>query len=348
MRRYIGCDAHATSCTFAVRSSTGRRLRHDVVETNGRALVEYIRQIPGEIHLCLEDGPQAQWLVELLSPQLEEIVVIVPPPRSGRKDDKFDAFDLADVLCTGKRYPRVYKDRQRFRRLWELARVYRMVTRDMVRCKSRVKSFYLGRGITGGATRVYASGERDRWLKRLPVPTRQALEVLYRELDEVARLKEEAQAALIRESHRHRISRVLETAPGLGPVTTALLLPVVVTPHRFRTSRQFWAYCGLGVVTRSSSDWVQDQGQWVRKRVTQTRGLNFNHNHVLKYIFKNAATAICAKAKSHPLQQDYNRLLEKGVKPNLAKLTIARKIAAIVLAMWKQEQPYDSSRRRIA
>ncbi len=26
-----------------------------------------------------------------------------------------------------------------------------------------------------------------------------------------------------------------------------------MTPHRFRTKRQFWSYCGLGIVTRSSS-----------------------------------------------------------------------------------------------
>ena len=30
-----------------------------------------------------------------------------------------------------------------------------------------------------------------------------------------------------------------------------ILVPVVVTPFRFRTKRQFWSYCGLGVVTRS-------------------------------------------------------------------------------------------------
>jgi transposase len=38
MERYIGLDAHATSCTFAVLSERGRRLDSAVVETNGRAL----------------------------------------------------------------------------------------------------------------------------------------------------------------------------------------------------------------------------------------------------------------------------------------------------------------------
>jgi transposase len=70
------------------------------------------------------------------------------------------------------------------------------------------------------------------------------------------------------------------------------LVPIVVSPHRFRTKRQFWSYCGLGIVMRSSSDWVRDKnGQWQRAQVQQTRGLNLTHNHHLKAIFKGAATS---------------------------------------------------------
>ncbi len=149
---------------------------------------------------------------------------------------------------------------------------------------------------------------------------------------------------MLRESHRHRITHILETAPGLGPIRVAQMLPIVVTPHRFRTKRQFWAYCGFGIVMRSSSDWVKDQGHWVRARVAQTRGLNFNHNRMLKAIFKGAATTVIAHAGPNPLRAGYDRQLENGTKPNLAKLTVARSIAAIVLAMWKAEEAYDPER----
>jgi hypothetical protein len=36
--------------------------------------------------------------------------------------------------------------------------------------------------------------------------------------------------------------------------------------------------------------------------------------------------------------------LADGTKPNLAKLTLARKIAATVLAMWKHEEVYEPAR----
>ena len=52
MQRYIGLDVHAVSCTLAVISEAGKRLRDFPVETNGQALVEAIRMIPGHKHLA--------------------------------------------------------------------------------------------------------------------------------------------------------------------------------------------------------------------------------------------------------------------------------------------------------
>ena len=75
MERYIGLDAHGTSCTFGVIGPSGRKIRHDVVETNGAALVGYLKGLAGQKHLCLEEGTQSAWLYEILSPHVDEIVV---------------------------------------------------------------------------------------------------------------------------------------------------------------------------------------------------------------------------------------------------------------------------------
>jgi len=58
--------------------------------------------------------------------------------------------------------------------------------------------------------------------------------------------KKQAEADLLREAKKHPIVRVLETTPGFGPIRAARLVPIVVTPYRFRTKRQFWSYCGNG------------------------------------------------------------------------------------------------------
>jgi transposase len=164
------------------------------------------------------------------------------------------------------------------------------------------------------------------------------------ELDHLGTLKGLAEKQMIVASHRLKISRLLETAPGMGPVRVAQMIPIVVTPYRFRTKRQFWSYCGFAVVTRSSSDWVRESGRWIKSRVIQTRGLSFSHNRMLKMIFKGAATTVIAHSGSNPLRSGYDRQLNAGTKPNLAKLTVARKVAAIGLAMWKREERCDPER----
>ena len=51
---------------------------------------------------------------------------------------------------------------------------------------------------------------------------------------------------------------------------------------------------------------------------------------------------------ARPLHQSYQRLLAAGTKPNLARLTIARRIAAAVLAMWKNKETYNPTKQTIA
>ena len=344
MERYLGADVHAASATFCVLDASGKQIRRDVVETNGRALVGYLQSLAGKLHLCIEEGEGSQWLYEILSPHVAELVVYRGEWKPGQKSDAIDAHGLAEKLRSGRIDRPVFKDAKRFTALRDRARTYTMVTRDVVRVKSRLKSFFRARGLPCAGAALYQPEERAKRARDLPPATREVVDLLGRELAQIEALKAEAEAAMLRESRRHRIARILETAPGLGPIRVAQMLPIVVTPHRFRTKRQFWAYCGFGVVMRSSSDWVQDQSRWVKARVVQTRGLNFNHNRLLKAIFKGAATTVIAHCGANPLRANYDRQLENGTKPNLAKLTVARQIAAIVLAMWKTEEEYDPGR----
>jgi len=60
------------------------------------------------------------------------------------------------------------------------------------------------------------------------------------------------------------------------------------TPHRFRSKRR--TYSGLGIETRDSGQYCYVRGQLQRtKKPQQIRGLNQNHNHEMKEIFKGAA-----------------------------------------------------------
>jgi hypothetical protein len=132
----------------------------------------------------------------------------------------------------------------------------------------------------------------------------------------------------------------------MGPVRVALLLATMQTPWRFRTKRNLWAYAGLAVVTCSTSDHQFIAGKPVRRRrAPMTRGLNRNHNRVLKAVLKSAAVA--AIARPGPLRDLYHGMLARGMREELARVTLARKLAVITLTVWKQGERFDPTKLRL-
>jgi hypothetical protein len=155
-------------------------------------------------------------------------------------------------------------------------------------------------------------------------------------------LRQEVRRDLLVEAKKHKPWKLLRQIPGIGPIRAALLVALMQTPHRFRTKRQLWTYCGLGLETHDSAQYHAVEGQLQRSRKPATvRGLNTNHNHDLKDIFKGAATRV--SSSRGPLHDFYEALLAKGRKPTMARLTLARKIAAITLIVWKKEVCFDAN-----
>jgi transposase len=347
-KRYIGMDVHAASTTIAALGATGKVLRTMVVETNGQVLIEALRGIAGELHVCIEEGTQSAWLYEILSPHVHELAVVgISEVERGQKSDAIDAVKLAERLRTGSIETLVYKDRGTYRELRELSRAHAMIVRDVVRVQNRLKSLFRSRGVQVAGKAVYSARGRIEPLKKLPPGTHAATETLYAQYDALTEIRKRAEKEMIDEARKYHIARVLRSCPGLGEIRVAQMIPIVITPNRFRTKRQFWSYCGLGIVMRSSSDWVQAPGgRWQRVQVSRTRGLNWNHNRQLKVIFKGAATTVINQLPDEPLHTDYQRLLAQGTKPNLAKLTLARRLASITLALWKTEEEYDPEKFR--
>jgi hypothetical protein len=51
---------------------------------------------------------------------------------------------------------------------------------------------------------------------------------------------------------------------------------------------------------------------------------------------------LASRRKPGPFQEFYAALLVKGIGPEMARLTLARKIAAITLHVWKKEARFDA------
>jgi transposase len=190
---------------------------------------------------------------------------------------------------------------------------------------------------------VYAPHHRAEWLGKISESgVRRRAEFYYQQLDALCLLRQEVRRDLLLEVKQHKAWKLLRQIPGIGPIRAAVLMAVMQTPHRFRSKRQLWTYSGLGLETHDSGEYRAVQGQLQRaKKQATVRGLNRDHNHDLKDIFKGAAMR--ASTAAGPLHDFYENLLAKGRKPTMARLTLARKIAAITLIVWKKEVRFDAN-----
>jgi hypothetical protein len=73
--------------------------------------------------------------------------------------------------------------------------------------------------------------------------------------------------------------------------------------------------------------------------------LNRNHHPLLKSVFKGAANA--AAAQEGPFKEYYEACVARGVREEMAKLTLARKIVAIALRLWKTGEVWDATKLNV-
>ncbi len=343
--KYVALDVHQATTVASVREENGRVIARSVLPTDGAAITEFLRGMRGAVHVAIEEGTQAQWLHDLLVPLVDRVIVCDRrgAPRQGNKGDQVDADQLSELLRRGG-LRAVYHGSTDRATLKELTRTYRNLVEDSTRVMLRLKALFRARGIQTAGTTLYHSQHRARWLAQLPDGgARFRAGALYAELDVLQQLRPGAKAAMVTEARRDPAWPVLRTIPFLGAVRVALLLATMQTPWRFRTKRNLWAYAGLAVVTRSSAEYTIVAGQAVRRRRSpMTRGLNRNHNRVLKDVFKGAATA--ATARPGPLQDFYQNVIARGTREELARLTLTRKLAALTLRLWKKGERYDPTK----
>ncbi|MEQ9320918.1 MAG: transposase [Polyangiaceae bacterium] len=346
MSRFIGLDVHTQSCTAVVLGPSGRKLCQRVLETDARVLMEFVRSLRRPRYLCMEEGTLSAWLYEMLEPATDGCRVVVPPKKRGDKSDGRDAGQLAEhIRVDSKDMVRVTKLIGLHTELREAWTAYRVLRKDLVRVKTRLHASARSRGLYKVASDLYDPLDRHEVLAELPTHMAKRAQMWGDQLDGLVDQYEASEQWLMDVARRTPIVKRIATAPGIGPKRAAGIVAIMVTPWRFRTKRQLWSYSGLGVVTRVSAEWVAIEHGWKRARKPQTRGLNTNRHPELKNIFKGAAEQ-AIRMKDHPLQQHFERLTTNGTKPNLAKLTIARKIAAAVLAMWKNKEDYDPDKSR--
>ena len=345
--QYLAMDVHQATTVASLRDQSGTVVMRATIPTEARAILQLVRSAGPRVHVVFEEGAQAQWLHDLLVPHAERVVVCNKrgEEKGGNKSDQMDADELSDRL-RGGRLKAVFHGGSETQTLRELVRGYNNLVEDTTRVMQRIKAMFRGRAIATKGSAVYKPVEREAWLARLDRGARTRAAALFRHLDLLLELRPGAKAAMLAEAQRQAGWKILRSIPYLGPIRVAEILAIMRTPHRFRSKRNLWPYAGLAVVTRTSAEHeIVDGRPRRRRRPPMTRGLNRNHNPILKKVFKAAASD--ATTRPGPLRDYYEASLARGVKEELAKVTLARKIASVTLRLWKKGELWDPKKRTI-
>jgi transposase len=342
--KYMGMDVHQATTVISVIDADGKQVLETTVATEAASLIRLMEGISGPLHVTFEEGTQAGWLYDVVRGFATEVIVCDPRRNrlleEGSKGDKPDARKLAQLLRAGLLRSVYHGHEAATKKLKQLVRAYENLSEDVQRTMVRIKAIYRSRGISCRGSEVYQVKQREQWLEKVTESgARQRLEWLYQELDHLAPLRRRAKQAVLCESRNHRAVSLLRTIPQLGPLRSALIVATVDTPHRFRTKRQLWSYSGFAVVTHMSSEYEMKEDRIVRSRKPiATRGLNRNCNRRMKDVFIGAATG---GVRSEIYGAYVERLKQTGMRPEMVRLTLARKIASIALRVWKKGEAFD-------
>ena len=318
--KYIGMDVHVSMTVITIVNSDGKFVAEAIIETKASTIKDFFRGQTGTLHVTFEEGCQAAWLYDLIRPYVEEVLVCNPRKiaRADRRSDRIDAKRLAELLRTNAIAP-TYHGEHSTQNLKELTRCYIAIVQDSTRVKNRLKAVFRGRGIDCSGISVYSKEDRKDWRQKIDNTARLSrADRLWKELDYLTELAEEAEKGLLKEARKHASIKILQSAPGIGPLRAAIILAIAVTPHRFRTIKQ---------IRRSNKQPL-------------IRGLNRNYSRALKNVFKGAAASV----SQGPWKSQYDAKVEAGTKSSLVLLTLARKISAITYSIWKKGERYDEKK----
>jgi transposase len=131
-------------------------------------------------------------------------------------------------------------------------------------------------------------------------------------------------------------SRLLMTMPGVGPLTSSMLVTTLDDADRFTTSRSVGAYLGLTPRQYASGE-TQRQGRISRAGPAECRAMLYEAAHCLLHFYKKP---------SHLKTWGLKLAKKKGMQR--AIVAVARRMAVIMHRMLITGEPFDDAKLKPA
>ena len=159
---------------------------------------------------------------------------------------------------------------------------------------------------------------------------RKDVELLLEGFDVAVKQVREIRRRLIELAKKEPMVEAFREIPGVDWVRAATFLVFVDTPFRFKSKEKLWKYMGIGLERRQS-------GEGSDRLRTPKRC-----SRPLKYVILGAAKSAIA-SKGNVFADQYQRWLNEGCSPWIARRNLARSLATVMWGMWKSGSVFDPS-----
>jgi transposase len=335
---FIGMDVHGQTTDLCVKTRANGAGRRYQVKTTIPEIVQVIEQVRRPRKVVFEEGPMAGWLLRHLRDRVEEAVVSDPRKnalvaKDGDKDDPIDASKLCDLYIGG--YVRKVHHPETLSR--EVARqtvgLYHERVAHRVLCGNKVIGHLKRWGVVVGEKAFQEEEDRPGLFERLEDFSEKKrvvghVELLLASYDEAVRQEALVGREVVKLGRQEEQVVRWQEVPGIAWIRGMTMWVYLDTPWRFRSKQALWKYMGIGLVRERSGNGP------CRVHVDQ------GANHVLKGMIIGAAQTVIMR-QSGVLYERYSRWLESGLSLKNARRNLAREIALICWAMWKNGGVYD-------
>jgi transposase len=336
--QFIALDVHSSFCEGGYIDASGRERGAWRTPTSILELVKEIEGVPRPRKLVIEEGPLSDWLARNLREHVDELVSADPHrnaliAKEGDKDDGIDWRKLADLYRGGyikavhqaaelsrslfKQRVQLYHERVRHRVSEGLKIIWRV---------RRWGVFIKQKDLADGEK----YGLRRELMEQLPASAiaRQDLELMLEGYDLAVEQVKKMKSRVMESSRSEAMIERFCELPGVGWVRAATFFAFVDTPYRFASKQKLWKYMGIGLERRHSG-----MGRTVLRVPSRC-------SRALKSMILGAAKSAVA-SKDNVFADEYERWLNDGCSPQVARRNVARSLAAVMWGMWKSGSVFD-------
>lgn len=338
--RNVGLDLHKVNSQVCELDEEGAVIREVRTVTSRR---HFGKLFGGRerMRILLESSTESEWVARYLEELGHEVIVADPsyapmyPERVRRvKTDRRDARALAEACRTGT-YRRAHRCSEPHRRVRAELTVREALVRTRTRYISVVRAMLRGEGLRIRSGHAAYFVERVRELElasEVAAVIEPLLEVMNAVTERLKKIDHELEAV----AGRDEVVRRLCTVPGVGPVTAISFKAVVDRVERFSRAHQLESYLGLVPGERSSGE-KRHRGHLTKRGNSRVRSL----------LIEVAWTVMRGAAPGTQGLSIWGRRIAARRGKQIAAVALARRLAGILYAMWRDQSDFDPQRVRV-